>query len=201
MTKIKGVLLFIFVTDSLFSQNVDIDILKSINSPQTKPSDNFFKLVSNTDNYLVVGMTGCIGLAGLVNHNKEMFRNACVMVGANALNTAVTYGLKYSINRKRPFETYSFITKKSDGGTPSFPSGETSSAFATATSLSLAYPKWYVIAPSYLWASTVGYSRMYLGVHYPSDVLGGMIVGSGSAFLTYKANNWLKKRYAKKHEN
>jgi undecaprenyl-diphosphatase len=79
----------------------------------------------------------------------------------------------------RPFESYSDIIKKLDGGGASFPSGRTSAAFATATYLSLEYLKLYVIVPSYSWASSVGYSRMYLGVHYPSDVLGGMIVGVG----------------------
>jgi membrane-associated phospholipid phosphatase len=79
------------------------------------------------------------------------------------------------------------------------PSGHTSTAFATATSLSMAYPKWYVIIPSYAWASSVGYSRMHLGVHYPSDVFIGAIVGSGSAFLTHKANQWLEKKSRKRH--
>jgi membrane-associated phospholipid phosphatase len=59
--------------------------------------------------------------------------------------------------------------------------------------LSLAFPKWYVIAPSFLWASTVGYSRMSFGVHYPSDVFVGAIIGAGTAFLTYKINSWIRK--------
>ncbi len=75
-----------------------------------------------------------------------------------------------------------------------FPSGHTSLAFAIATSLSLKYPKWYVIAPSYVWACSVGYSRMNLGVHYPSDVLAGAVLGAGSAFLTYKLNEWFWKK-------
>ena len=78
------------------------------------------------------------------------------------------------------------------------PSGHTSTAFATATSLSLAYPKWYVVAPSFIWAGTIGYSRMHLGVHYPSDVVVGALVGSGSAFLCYKANQWINKKRKKK---
>jgi membrane-associated phospholipid phosphatase len=58
-------------------------------------------------------------------------------------------------------------------------------AFATATSLSLVCPKWYVILPSFTYASLMGYSRMYLGVHYPSDVLIGALIGSGSAYLSH----------------
>jgi membrane-associated phospholipid phosphatase len=61
----------------------------------------------------------------------------------------------------------------------------------------MAYPKWYVVVPSFVWASSVGYSRMHLGVHYPSDVLVGAMVGSSSAFLTQKANQWLNKKRKK----
>jgi membrane-associated phospholipid phosphatase len=38
-----------------------------------------------------------------------------------------------------------------------------------------------VIAPSFLWAGTISYSRMYLGVHYPTDVATGAVLGAGTA--------------------
>lgn len=47
----------------------------------------------------------------------------------------------------------------------------------------MAYPKWYVIAPAFLWAGSVSYSRMYLGVHYPTDVAAGAALGVGSTFI------------------
>jgi len=200
MTRGLLVISWLFISMPLFSQNIDVRLLDAINSPGTQSSDNFFKIISNTNNAVVIGVPVSIGIAGLIKHDDQLMRNACVIIAANIINVGITYSLKHAVNRKRPFETYPFIIKKigADGG--SFPSGHTSSAFATATSLSLAYPKWYVIAPSYLWAGTVGYSRLQLGVHYPSDVLGGMIIGAGSAFLSYKINKWLNKRYAKKHE-
>ena len=55
-----------------------------------------------------------------------------------------------------------------------------------------------MIAPAYLWAGAIGYSRMQLGMHYPSDVLAGAVIGAGSAFIAYKGQQWLLKRKQKK---
>lgn len=98
----------------------------------------------------------------------------------------VTEGLKYSVHRPRPYLAYpdDLVALHPVRGY-SFPSGHTSLTFAVATSLSLAYPKWYVVAPSMLWATGVGFSRLYLGVHNPSDILVGAIVGAGSAVLAH----------------
>jgi undecaprenyl-diphosphatase len=64
--------------------------------------------------------------------------------------------------------------------------------------LSLAWPKWYIIVPTYTWAGTVAYSRMDLGVHYPSDVLIGALVGAGSAWLCHEVNKKLNINSKKK---
>ncbi len=158
------------------------------------------KFVSNSNDGMVLGIPITVGIVGLIKHDDKWINSACQIVVANAINLGATYALKYSINRDRPFLIYPDIRNKVNEASPSFPSGHTSSAFATATSLSLAFPKWYVIVPSYIWAGTVGYSRMQLGVHYPGDVLGGMITGAGSAYLTYKLNQWINKSQTRKHE-
>jgi membrane-associated phospholipid phosphatase len=169
--------------------------LKSINSEEILNSDKYFRFISNSNAYTVIAIPVILAGAGLLRDDDKMLRNACVMAAASIINEGVTSVLKYSINRKRPFETYPDIAKKAKAGSPSFPSGHTSSAFATATSLSLAYPEWYVIVPSFAYAGAVAYSRMDLGVHYPSDVAAGAIIGAGCAYLSYKVNKALLNKH------
>ncbi len=61
--------------------------------------------------------------------------------------------------------------------------------------LTLQCPKWYVIVPAYAWAGAVGYSRLWLGMHYPSDVAVGALVGAASAYVSYKGMQWLHHRH------
>ena len=118
------------------------------------------------------------------------------VAAASAL--VVTTAIKYSVNRTRPYAAYPFIDNVITEADPSFPSGHTSAAFATATTLSMNFPKWYVVVPAYAWAGGVAYSRLHLGVHYPSDVAVGAITGAGSAYLTHKARQWLQKNRQRK---
>jgi undecaprenyl-diphosphatase len=67
----------------------------------------------------------------------------------------------------------------------SFPSGHTATSFAGATALSLVYPRG---APAfYVLAAGVAYSRLYLGVHFPLDVVGGAVIGAATALLLLAA--------------
>jgi membrane-associated phospholipid phosphatase len=192
----NNILLFLFsvCTCSLFSQNADIDLLRKINVGRNQNLDNTFLVITNS--VTPISILAPVSVAGIGFIKKDStLKNKGIYIGATLLVSAgITVGLKYSVRRPRPFVTYPEIEKMTKAGSESFPSGHTSTAFATATSLSLAFPKWYVIAPSYLWACSVGYSRMHLGVHYPSDVLAGAVVGAGSAILCYKANQWISKR-------
>ncbi len=171
----------------LSSQNLDIRLLRAINSPESLPSDGFFRTVSNSNIYVITGVPVTMAVAGFAAHDDRLMRNAAVMGAGTVLNIGITAAIKYTVNRARPFVTYPDIVDKSHKTyhDPSFPSGHTSTAFATATALSLEYPKWYVIAPSFAFAGTVAYSRMHLGVHYPSDVLAGAIIGSGCAVIAH----------------
>jgi len=181
-----------------YSQNTDINLLHSINSGNSASWDNTNKVFSQSMTPVSIAVPSVVFLYGMIKHDSLAKRNSYVMAAGFITSGIITTGMKYAFNRPRPFVTYpALIINKSDAGSPSFPSGHTSSAFETATSLSLAFPKWYVIAPSFLWASAVGYSRMELGVHYPSDVLTGAIIGTGSAWLMWKMNKWMSRKRIK----
>lgn len=194
----KCLLVFLFsfsLCINCTAQNADINLLAKINGPGTKGWDNTFKFMSNSVVPVSIATPLTMFATGIATHDKVLQRKSYVAAASFITSSAFTVVLKVSIKRPRPFETYpDIIIKKSDAGSYSFPSGHTSAAFATATSLSLAFPKWYVIAPSFLYAGAVGYSRMYLGVHYPSDLFGGIIIGVGSSFLMYKADKWINKK-------
>jgi undecaprenyl-diphosphatase len=134
-----------------------------------------------------------VTVVGLIDNNKMTLKKGLYLAESAAAATFITYGMKYSFKRSRPYMKIPELAASS-ANSPSFPSGHTSVAFASATSLYLAYPKWYVAVPAFTYAAAVGYSRMYLGVHYPSDVLAGAVIGAGSAWLMHKANKWLFKK-------
>jgi undecaprenyl-diphosphatase len=89
--------------------------------------------------------------------------------------------LKAAIRRDRPFVRIpdcESIIKPSDKF--SMPSGHTAAAFLMAGVISYFYMEYIILV--YLWAFAIGTSRVVLGVHYPSDVIAGAMLGS-SAFL------------------
>ncbi len=191
--RISTFILFI-LSFSMFSQNIDINLLKEINVNRNKNLDGTFLFLTHSDIPVCLVAPLITTGIGLLKKDSALTRKGLYMSATFVVASGISVVMKYGINRERPFVTYPFIEKMTDAGSPSFPSGHTSSAFAAATSLSLAFPKWYVIAPSFIWASGVGYSRMHLGVHYPSDVLAGAIIGAGSAYVCHYANKWLAKR-------
>ena len=96
----------------------------------------------------------------------------------------VAYGLelpvyklmKNLIKRDRPCEVLSSVHGRITAGDRfSFPSGHTAAAMVMAVLIADFFP--ILTLPATGWASMVGFSRIYLGVHYPTDILAGMAIG------------------------
>lgn len=103
-------------------------------------------------------------------------------------------GLKRLIRRPRPYVVVPGLVSRSGAyhaarAAPSFamPSGHATLAAVIATSWSLSHPRWYVVAPGAAWAASVSLSRLWRGVHYPTDVLAGTLLGAGVGVLVHVA--------------
>lgn len=176
------------------AQNADIRLLRQTNLHRMEQLDKPMQHISNSSAPASVIIPAGVAIYSLINSNVPVRNKSFYLVECIAVSAAVSLSLKYAVNRPRPYAKYPELENFAVKTTPSFPSGHTSNAFALATSLSLAFPRWYVATPALIWAGAVGYSRMHLGVHYPSDVAMGAVVGSGSAFLCAWLNHIVLKQ-------
>ncbi|MBU3110623.1 phosphatase PAP2 family protein [Clostridium lacusfryxellense] len=101
------------------------------------------------------------------------------------ISTGIGKILKVTVTRLRPFIKIPNLNIKKIGiDKYSFPSGHTTGAFSLAIIVALYFPIFgFITIPL---AICVGLSRIYIGVHYPTDVIMGLIIGSTCSLLTYK---------------
>lgn len=108
-----------------------------------------------------------------------------IMIGVTEASAFTIYYVikNVLVKRQRPYVTLDNVHTMhlESADRYSMPSGHSVAAFAIATTLALRYPKPYVYIPAYAWAILVGYGRIYMGLHYPSDVIAGAALGSASA--------------------
>jgi undecaprenyl-diphosphatase len=104
----------------------------------------------------------------------------------------VVYVLKAIVARPRPFDMLSGVHVLENETFGSFPSGHAANAFLAAFLLAQAYPKyrWWF----YGLAAVVAFSRVYMGVHYPLDVVAGALLGLGAGYAVVRLLTEKKKR-------
>ena len=156
-----------------FFGSIDIGLLKFINGFSNGPLDNVFILITD------LGLPFLWIIIAIIEIFRNRKREGAFIILALVFNIMFNTLLKYFFLRPRPNFTY-----HPDGieSSPSFPSGHTTVAFAGATSYAqLESHNKKISTLLYLLAFLIGLSRMYLGQHFPSDVLFG---GLFSYFLT-----------------
>ncbi|MBL7719938.1 MAG: phosphatase PAP2 family protein [Flavipsychrobacter sp.] len=176
------------------AQPADIRWLRSLHRPGGSATMEAF---SYTSYGVALAAPAAQLLYGYAWNDSTHKRLGLQTLASLVVTTGITYAIKYAADRPRPYETYADIIPYRKESGHSLPSGHTSIAFSTAATLSLQYKKWYVAVPACLYAGGIGYSRLYSGDHYPSDVLLGAAVGAGSAWLCHLGNKWLHKRKRK----
>lgn len=199
----KTILLTGFILSSLlplFSQRSgwEYDFLRTLADKRTSSGNNFHKSLSKINGTVCLAVPAGLFITGLIEKDKTLKENALFITESIVISSVTTWSLKKIVGRERPAVHDPTFTAVLNLDNHSFPSGHTTEAFSMATSLSIKYPKWYVIVPAFTYAGLAGYSRLYLGVHYPTDVLAGALVGSGSAWATWKINQWLHREKKKK---
>lgn len=156
---------------------IDARLFLAINHlPHTRLSNRFMYFVTTIMNGgfgWVLGLT----IAALLNRKRDRQALLQVVPPLWFATMTVEYPIKYYFRRRRPFvDVVQAIAVGRKPGSFSFPSGHSAAAFAGAWLLSRHYPRltslWYGIA------ALVGFSRIYLGAHYPGDVLSGAVVGT-----------------------
>lgn len=182
------ILLFFILSFTGKAQNWDLNITRAANP--NHPNSVVWRSITHTAYPVGIGAPVSLMLIGRLAHDSITWHNGLEMATSIAGTVLSTRVLKAAINRPRPYEAAADVYPYQIEGTASMPSGHSSAAFATATTFSLQYKKWYVVVPAYAWAAGVGYSRLYLGVHYFTDVVTGAAVGSAAAV----ANHWLMQK-------
>ena len=143
--------------------------------------------------FLTVATAGALAL-----HRQA--RSALVLIAAVAGGQVLSHLTKGFFIRPRP----DLVSHEAYVHTASFPSGHSMMAAVTyltlAVMLARATPlrrlKAYYVAMAAVVTVAVGVSRVYLGVHWPSDVLAGWMIGAAWALLFYSVTEWLARRGA-----
>jgi undecaprenyl-diphosphatase len=134
------------------------------------------------DGYLYIALALAIWWLDL--NQGEDFLLAGVM--AFSIELPLFLLLKNTIRRPRPRESIvGFVPRHKPSDEFSFPSGHTAAAFVFATLVAGFYPDF--MFPAFIIAGLIGASRVVLGVHYPSDIAAGIVLGCGSAMTVLLA--------------
>ncbi|MBZ0199680.1 MAG: phosphatase PAP2 family protein [Ignavibacteriaceae bacterium] len=156
--------------------------------------DKFFSIITNVNNWYIAYI---ILLGILVTKGGRQGRIAAAAV---ILMIVVTDQLQHRIikeifQRIRPCNALSdVLTPLGCTGSFSFPSNHATNNFAVAVLFYRIYPN--LKLPLFIAASLIALSRVYLGLHYPSDIIAGAMVGSAFGYLfslaAIKTNRWME---------
>ena len=182
-----------------YLDEIDANALLAINGLNDAFQDMFWWMVSAKWASLLL----VLALAWVLLHQNR--RHAllvlAMLVLAFVLADQISSGLiKHLVERLRPthdpdLESMVHVINGYRGGKYGFVSSHAANSFAAVTLLSLIMRHRLVTCSLLSWALLQCYSRMYLGVHYPGDILGGIIVGLLVGWIVWCLMRWIERRW------
>lgn len=182
-----------------YLQSIDTQWLLAINGTHCTYMDSFMWTVSKSYSWAL------IAIAALVMGCRRGWKDALLLVVAIAvavlLADQVSSGIiKNLVERPRPthepgLEGLVHIVRDYRGGMYGFVSSHAANSFAVALVVGLMYKHRAALGALMAWACLQCYSRMYLGVHYPGDILGGTLVGLAAGLAAYWTWRYASRRW------
>ncbi len=182
-----------------YLNDIDADALLAINGLNDTFQDAFWWMVSAKWSSVLL-LLAILWI--LLHQNRRHALLAVVMIAlAVLLADQVSSGLiKHLVERLRPthdpsLENAVHVINGYRGGMYGFVSSHAANFFAVGTLLTLVLRQRLVACSLFTWALIQCYSRMYLGVHYPGDILGGLVVGMLVGWLVWQLMRWIQRRW------
>lgn len=171
----------------------DFQLLHWLNHNHLPFSLPFLKFISTYCTYFSIAIILAVLVIGFIYKSRTWKIKFLVLVSVFTLNTLITQACKHLIDRERPGYCFNEIDRIVAGGGPSFPSGHSSEVASLAISMMLLFPTQRRVKSLLFWAFLIGYSRIALGVHYPSDVIAGLVIGGviGWSVSTFSKEHFL----------
>jgi membrane-associated phospholipid phosphatase len=185
-TQFVGLIIALMITMLIVRQLPELDFIVWLQKTGHPLEVKVLQFFSDTITFFSLGIAALLAIRGEFKDQKKRTRLHFLFIGLSVgFAGLASYIVKKTFSALRPYEVDPRIMQWSVGGGFSFPSGHTTEAFASAMALTLLFPSWKVAVPAFTWALLIAYTRVHLGVHFPFDILGGVIIGISSAYLLH----------------
>lgn len=179
----------------------DRELFLYLNGLGTTTWDGFWMFYTTKFNW--IPFYALLGYLMYRRLNSKMFVLTLVVIALMITFTdQITNVFKHGFERFRPCHQdgvaeYMRLVKDHCGGRFGYFSGHASNSMSLAFFIGLKLRAKYKFMLSFMviWAMAMAYSRIYVGVHYPLDVLSGMLFGACSGFLFYRLDKYLQMRF------